>query len=191
MNFGKMRTIMTGYIFTILFPVFSNTLLADTSVENPVPPKIASRTAIAHGETRFNKQKLSTYLGIHVAHEPALVMGAQFGLAPFLQTPFYVGPEVNFSFFSPGSFLGLLVGAWHEMRIYGAPRLGLSIGGYVGAVLTSEAEKYSRIATASYVDISIHQEVSDLALVRGQFRPGFVGGYFAFMMTLGITFRFA
>jgi len=64
-------------------------------------------------------------------------MGGQLGYAPVLGKTFYIGPEFNFSFFSPGSTLMALLSAWYEMRVFAAPRLALSIGAAAGPAFNS------------------------------------------------------
>lgn len=141
-------------------------------------------------DSRFYRYEFNSYLGTHVADETAIITGGQFGLAPLKRSLLYVGPEVNFSFFSPGSLLQILASAWYEVRIYGAPRLSLTLGVSAGVGLASQMPKYASASAVTYADIGIMQEVSEMATVRGIFRPGFFGGYYSFIMSLGVGFKF-
>lgn len=139
---------------------------------------------------RFFRYELNSFLGIHVADEIAIISGTQFGLAPVKRVLFYVGPEVSFSFFSPGSLLEVLAAGWYEVRIYGAHRLSLNLGALLGVGIASQMPKCSAVCPITYAEVGISQEISEVATVTGRFRPGFVGGYYSFIMSLGVGFRF-
>ena len=140
--------------------------------------------------SRVYRYKMNFVLGLGVIRGSALVTGAQFGFSPF-KTPFYVGPEINFALFSPGSIFSTLVGGWYVMRIEGAPTLGLSLGLSAGPAFPSFVPELSSTALAVFGDATISQDVDDLVTIRGQFRPGMVGRFFSFMMAFNLCFRFA
>lgn len=157
-------------------------------------PMTAPRAAIKkendENDTRFYTHKLNTFLGINISRTSALALGAQFGHVIDHATPFYVGPEVNFSLFSPGNVIEALASAWYEMRVYGSPRLSLHVGAALGGAFTSGLANVSGVTYAAFLEGAIAQDVDDLVTVRGQFRPGVIGQYFAFMMNLSVQFRF-
>lgn len=141
-------------------------------------------------EARFYRYELNNFLGVQVTDQWGSMVGAQFGLAPVKRTVFYVGPEVSFSNFPGGSLFEVLASGWYEVRIYGAPRLSLAFGLLAGVGVASNLPKLGSVCTITYLDVGISQEISDLASVKGSFRPGFVGGYYSFIMSLGVTFHF-
>ncbi len=140
-------------------------------------------------DARFYRYELSSFFGLHVANKSGSVVGAQFGLAPVKRSFTYVGPEVSLSVFHPGSLIEIMGAAWYEIQILGAPRLFLTLGVLAGIGIPSEVVGIESVGPVTYAEFGISQEVSDLALVKGQFRPGYLAGNFAFMMTLGVTFR--
>lgn len=141
-------------------------------------------------DARFYRYKLNSFIGTQVTDQTAPMTGLQFGLAPVKRMPFYAGPEINFSNFSGGSLLEVLASGWYEVRIYGAPRLSLSFGALIGVGIASGLPRYSSVCAVTYGEIAISQEVSDVANIKGSFRPGFVGGYYAFIISLGVSFHF-
>jgi len=141
-------------------------------------------------EGTVNFLKLNNFIGMEIVQGSALIMGMQLGLAFFDATPFYIGPEVNFALFSGGHILGLLGGAWYESRIHGSPRLSATLGLLGGVDLVQGVGSLASTSLAAFVEAIIAQDLDDLVTVRGQFRPGVVGKYFAFMMNFNVCFRF-
>jgi hypothetical protein len=149
-----------------------------------------TRTEADYGDTRFFRYKTNFLIGVSILNGSGLVMGGQLGYAPFRGTPAYFGPEVNFSLFSPGSILDFLVGGWYEFRVYGAPRLSINLGALGGPAFANSMPGLNSVNLAAFFDACIVQEVNDLVSVRGQFRPGYLAGNFAFMMNFNVSFRF-
>ncbi len=141
-------------------------------------------------DTRFYRYKLNNSLGINIASGSALVIASQFGLAIDHTKPWYVGPELNFSLFSPGNVLAILAGTWYEMRVFGSPRMSIALGGVVGPGFASQIANTGGTVLVAFLDAVIAQDIDDLVTVRGQFRPGIIGGYFAFQMNFNVSFRF-
>jgi hypothetical protein len=142
------------------------------------------------GDTSFNRYKLNTLLGVNIVHGSAIVSGMQLGYAPKTAVPLYLGAEFNFSLFSPGSLFSVLIGGWHEFKIRGAPKLSLSLGAVIGPGFTNQLPYLPITPLVGLLDIAISQEIDDFMSVRGQFRPGIVGRYLAFMMNFNVSFRF-
>lgn len=144
------------------------------------------------GDVRHYPYKLNSGIGVDVIAGlgSAFHVKAQFGYALWEGVPFYLGPEVGFSLFSPGSILSTAAAVWYELRIYGAPRLSMSLGLGVGPVFPSSTTQYGSVTYQGFFDGCIVQQVNELASVRGQFRPAVVGGYFGFNVNLDVQFRF-
>ncbi len=144
------------------------------------------------GDVKHYKYKLNGALGIDIISGlgSGFHIGGQLGFAVWNGVPFYVGPDVGFSLFSPGSTIGTAASAWYELRIYGAPRLSMTMGAGIGPVITSNTGQFKSVTYQGFLDGCIVQEINDLASVRGQFRPAVVGGYFGFNVNLDVQFRF-
>lgn len=182
-------------------PVSQN---SETSEVAPAPPKETKRTVVNKGSTldvepsvevgdvKHYKYKLNGALGIDIVSGlgSAFHIGGQLGFAVWDGVPFYVGPDVGFSLFSPGNTISTAVSAWYELRIYGAPRLSMSLGAGIGPVITSNIQQYNSLTYQGFLDGCIVQEINDIASVRGQLRPSMVGGYFGLNMNLNVQFRF-
>ena len=157
-------------------------------------PATLSRTApkkiSVESEIRFYRRKLNIFVGINIAKTSAIAFGGQLGVALGKSTPLYFGPEVNFSLFSPGSILATLVGAWYELRVYGSPRLSMGLGLVAGPAFTSSIPSLSKVTYEAFFDGVLAQDIDDFVSVRGQFRPGLIGGIFSFMMNFTVSFRF-
>lgn len=139
------------------------------------------------------KYKLNTSLGTHVTSGPpgwGVNVGGQFGIPVWRGHPLYIGPSLDFSLFNPGYQVNALAGAWYELRVYGAPRLSLQLGMTAGVAIFSGLPGQDSMGFAFLLDGSINQDLGDLATIRGQLRPGVIGNYFAFLVSLGIQFRF-
>ena len=140
-------------------------------------------------ENIFHRYQLNSFGGIHVTDESAAILGVQFGIAPVRRASYYVGPEVSLSLYPSGSLLEILGSGWVEIRIYGAPRLSLTAGALLGFGIASNMPNLSSVVGVTYGELGLIQEVGEYINVKGTFRPGFVGGYYSFIMSLGITIR--
>lgn len=140
--------------------------------------------------TSIPAYKFNTILGMTVCHGSALAIGYQFGYAPFSEKPFYVGPEINFSLFSPGSILGTLGSAWYEWRLTRDQKLSLVAGVVAGAGFSTQLQNLSTVTTMFFLDTALSQEMDDLFSIRGQVRPGLIGKSLALMTSFSISFRF-
>lgn len=139
----------------------------------------------------FYKYKINTTLGVNVLKgNSALLVGAQFAYGPDPSAQFYIGPEISFSKFNSASLILVMAGAWYEARIYQTPRLFLAGGMLVGAGFTSDLGLVHRTSLAFFAEGVLGQDINDLFSIRAQLRPGFIDGYFAYMMNLNVQFRF-
>jgi hypothetical protein len=165
---------------------------AETYARKPAAAAVAKPPSIEsdEGDVRYYRYRLNTYLGFHLSQTSAVAIGAQFGLPIRKGHTIFVGPEVSFSLFSSGNILMTLASAWHEMRVYGSPRLNLAVGLLAGTAFCSNIPNIGGVTYAVFGDAVIAQDIDDLVTIRGQFRPGIIGGYFAFMMNFNVSFRF-
>ena len=168
-------------MWLILLSLMWSSLLA---AEDVAPPPVLT-------ENIFHRYEVNTFTGIHVTDESAAILGVQFGLAPVRRASYYVGPEVSMSLYPSGSLLEILFSGWVEIPIYGAPRLSLTGGVLLGVGIASNISSLSSVVAATYGELGLVQKVSEFINVKGAFRPGFVGGYYSFIMSLGITIRLA
>lgn len=151
----------------------------------------ANRSA-EFGDLRHFRYKFNTGPGIDLVSGlgSGFHVAGQFGYSPWEGRPFYVGPSVGFTLFSPGSIITTDATAWYELRIYGAPRLSLTLGIGLGAAITSSTPQFSSFTYHGFLEGCIVQQISELASVRGQLRPSVIGGYFGFNVNLDVQFRF-
>jgi hypothetical protein len=170
--------------------------------ETPLPtptPTATGNAPISHdmpqepltNERRNYKGKLHTILGstLVAGHGGSFTLGAQFGVPLKDNGSLYIGPEFTLSYFRPG-YLFLTVGSiWYEFRPFGKSHLNLNVGASAGTGFTSLADLAGTNLVA-FGDLSLNQEISDLASLRLQLRPGYVGGYFAFLIAANVGFRF-
>lgn len=154
-------------------------------VDRPRPKRGIAETP----EGRISRYRFNSMMGIHVADGSGFVIGGQFGFIVGKQVPFYAGPEMNFTLFSKGNLFESLGGAWYEISL-GSPTLRLHTGLLAGIALAKDLPSFPEIGYAAYLDASIAEEIDELASIRGQFRPGYSGGRFAFMMNFSVGFRF-
>lgn len=141
-------------------------------------------------EERYSRCRLNTMLGINIAQGSGVLSGMQFGYAPLTQLPFYLGPEFTFVLYSPGSLFSVAGGGWYDFKIYNSPRLVLSIGAVFGSGFTNSLPQFPNRLFLSFLDISLSEELDDLASVRVQFRPGIVNKSVAYTMSFSLSFRF-
>ncbi|MBI4406219.1 MAG: hypothetical protein HY537_18815 [Deltaproteobacteria bacterium] len=178
-------------LFLMSFVVFGYAAAPQKPPSASEKPSVQGAIEPDYDEVRFFRYKTNLALGVEILKgSTALVTGAQLGYAPIALVPFYIGPEVSFALFSRGSLLNILAGGWYELRVFGAPRLSV-VGGLVGGPgFSAQLESLPVTSFVLFIDTAIVQEVSDVATVRGQLRPGLVGGSFAFMVNFNLSFRF-
>lgn len=146
--------------------------------------------------TRYNAEAsptlpryiLNTNLGITVSQGSALAASMQFGFNLFPAHRLYLGPELNFSLYSPGSVLGTLVDVWYEF--YVQTRLSLSGGVAAGPAFSTQIPTLSTTSLMLLGELTISQELDDLVSIRGQLRPGIFERQFALQICFSLSFRF-
>ena len=160
----------------------------------PASPPAAAKPPVAtegeESELRFQRYRLNNFMGYHKNQSSALVIGAQFAFALKRNTPFYLGPEVNFSLFPTGNMSMTLLAAWYELALFDLPRLTFCLGAAVGPAFSSKLANLGSVTYAALLEASLAQDLDDLVTLKAQLRPGVVGGYFDFMVNFNISFRF-
>ena len=75
--------------------------------------------------------KLNTQFGFNVISGSSVNSGFQLGRLVYSRFPIYLGPELSFMLFSPGSILNVLVGGWVENHLFSDHRKTTSV--FMGA----------------------------------------------------------
>jgi hypothetical protein len=132
----------------------------------------------------------SSGFGVHVLSKPGVALQGQLMFATNHRRNYYVGPDFTYTLFSPGTSLTTALGGWYDLKIYGAPRLACLFGLVAGPVFNAGVAGYSNTTLAVFLDLALVQEVDDLISVKGQFRPGVLGGTFTYVMSFQVAFRF-
>lgn len=145
----------------------------------------ASMTA---AQGRFPVTKFNTVLGIQVFEGSALLIGGQFAILVAKSIPLYLGPDLSFALYPEGHVLSAFGGGWMDIPL--SQRLVLTSGVVGGPAFSEKLDRADPLAPAAFLDLALAQEVDDLVSVRGQFRPGLIGSYFAFTLSFNISFRF-
>lgn len=97
---------------------------------------------------------------------------------------------MTFSLTSAGYYFGLFPGVWYDFILQETPLAHLTVGFLLGPAFCRGMAGIADVTFATFGEASISFELDDLTTVRGQFRPGIVGGRLAFGMNVLIGFRF-
>ncbi len=160
---------------------------ASRSVVTGIARPIASET----DELLLYKYQLNFLMGLNVINKRyGVVSGAQLGLLISKTKPIYLGPEITLSLYDPGNLITPLLGIWYMISVPDTTKVYFVLGALAGASIPSQFASIPAATLAGYLEFIVSQEVSDIASIRGQFRPGWVGNRFAFMANLNISFRF-
>ena len=152
--------------------------------------RLTGETEVAREPTALYQQfRLHHYMGMHIVDGSALLIGSQFGYFMGSRLPIYVGPSLDFSLFSPGNILSVMGSVWHEWWNSNEPRLFLSIGISSGVGFVQNLPMQPTVLVTC-LDLTIGQEIDDLATIRGRIRPGMIRNLFSLMLDFGVLFRF-
>lgn len=132
----------------------------------------------------------SSGFGVQVLSKPGLALQAQMLFSVNKRRTYYVGPDITYALFAPGSALTTGAALWYDMRLYGSPRLSAIFGLIAGPSFTTSLGGFSHTTYALLLDLALVQEVDDLISVKGQFRPGILGNTFTYVMSFQVAFRF-
>lgn len=179
-NKRKHRPVSSG--FSPSKDTISPRVLENKTNALSVPPMALERL-------RFTRYRINTHMGMSIFKGSAFVSAIQWGTNLSEHSPYFFGPEVNFSLYTKGSLLGVLAGGWREWRSTAHSKLSWALGILGGAGFTSGLEGVPTTVLNMYFDTSLSQEIDDLSVVRAHFRPGIVGRSFAFMMAFSVGFR--
>lgn len=144
------------------------------------------------GTHLFYKSKLHASLGWGSlrGNGSGFMVGAQLGYPLAKGSPIYIGPEVDFVLLSPGSLCNVLGTGWYEIHFDEGSPWSMALGLGAGAGFPQAAPALSKTSFAAYLDTVVSREIDDLASVRGQIRPGMVGGNLSLFVNIGVEFRF-
>jgi len=167
-----------------------------TAPSSPSPAPASTGKAVATSELRAEDEvhqysfRLHSYLGVMIAQNSALTYGINAAITPGGDSVWYFGPEVSYSNPNAGSITSVLIGAWRDIPVYGASRLSLGIGALAGPVFAAPGSGYNSVTYAGFFNTALCKEIDELAVIRAEFRPGWISGRFAFLMNFGVSFRF-
>jgi len=171
-------------------PSISTAPVASPPTSTPKLTGVSELRERIDDETRQYTFRIHSYLGVLIAKNSGSVYGINVAIVPDNDSLWYFGPEVNYSNPSAGSMMSVLAGAWRDFPIYGASHLSLGVGALLGPVFAATGTGYASPTYGAFLNTALCKEIDELALLRAEFRPGFVGGRFAFLMNFGVTFRF-
>ncbi len=120
----------------------------------------------------------------------AYSLGTKFGFAPKYGIPFYVGPELSFSLFSPGSMMRAGGAAWFEIHRFPASAYQTLFGLGAGGAFPTAMPAFTTTTWTVYADLSVARPLDDLAALALTLRPALTGGFFSFNALFNIIFRF-
>ena len=160
--------------------------VSETRAPAAVQEPGALAAVVAPGPKRL---KLNTGFGVTLVQGAKANVSAQLGYQLWSDRSFFAGPELSIAKSGDVLVPTLLVGAWNEWPVDGAPRLSLAAGALVGLALTSSMPDQSAVGATAFVDFALSQTLDESTTVRAQFRPGVLGNFFAFMMNFNVCFR--
>ena len=132
----------------------------------------------------------SSGFGVQVLDKPGLALQGQLLFSVNKKRTYYLGPDITYTLYAPGSSLTTAIALWYELKVYGAPRLSCLFGLVAGPSFNQGVGGFSNTTYALFLDLALVQEVDDLISVKGQFRPGILGGTFTYVMGFQVAFRF-
>jgi hypothetical protein len=132
----------------------------------------------------------SSGFGVQVLDKPGLALQGQLLFSVNKKRTYYLGPDITYTLYAPGSSLTAAIALWYELKVYGAPRLSCLFGLVAGPSFNQGVGGFSNTTYALFLDLALVQEVDDLISVKGQFRPGILGGTFTYVMGFQVAFRF-
>lgn len=132
----------------------------------------------------------SSGFGVQVLDKPGLALQGQLLFSINKKRTYYLGPDITYTLFAPGSSLTTAIALWYELKVYGAPRLSCLFGVAAGPSFNQGVGGFANTTYALFLDLALVQEVDDLISVKGQFRPGILGGTFTYVMGFQVAFRF-
>jgi hypothetical protein len=154
------------------------------------PPSIPATVTVPSTATNRYRKEFSSGLGLFLLDQAAVSLNMQMRFSVSRKSLLYAGVDGTYGLFTNGSYFGLLPAVWWDFVLQPIPLAHLSLGVLGGVGFTRGLPALSPSVLALFGELSIAFEVDDLSTVRGQFRPGIVGGRFAFSMLVLLGFRF-
>ena len=154
--------------------------------KKPPPPKVSTTPTISPLPARI---KLNAQFGINAVSGSAVVSGFQLGRLIYSRFPIYMGPELSFMLFSPGSVLNVLWGSWVESHVFSEPAKSLDFGVFLGAGFSNQRPNWKTTNAVFLVDLSYSQSMDDFLTLRGQIRPGVFDGKVLCTFNFNAQFR--
>jgi len=158
-------------------------------------------TSVTAGKHHVHFLKFHFFIGrLYIDGDHGGFLGGQFGIAPFPQMPLYIALEGNFAFYSEdrtASFTNTLFGGWYEFSLFDKKKRDGFVGilggfGYISREGSPPASQFPNMAdqyAIFFLEVGATTEVSEVAQVRGQLRPGLIDGNFALALNASFQFR--
>ena len=134
--------------------------------------------------------KLNTQFGFNLVSGSSVNSGFQLGRLVYSKFPIYLGPELSFMLFSPGSILNVLVGGWVENHLFSDHRKTIDFGIYGGLGFSNQRPYWKTKNAILLLDISYSQQIDDFFALRGQLRPGVINGKVLVSVNMNVQFQF-
>jgi hypothetical protein len=136
------------------------------------------------------RYEFNSVLGVTICRGSALDTGSKFGYGIFNGERFYIGPELAFSLYSPGSILKVLGSLWYELPLSKDEKLLLIGGAAIGPGFTTQLAHLATTTLVVLGELALAHELDDLVTIRGELRSGLFGGNFANLVGFNVSFRF-
>ncbi len=165
----------------------------DRQLSSPAPPSIlpdSEDPTEPPPMAKWYRREFQSGMGLLLLGRPALTLNAQAHFLLNSVRPLYWGLDMTFSLPASGHYFALLPGLWYDVVLRAAPLAHFTFGALLGGAFSKGLDGLAPFAFSIFAEGSISFELDDLTTVRGQFRPGIVGGSFAFGMNVLIGFRF-
>jgi hypothetical protein len=153
--------------------------------ETPKAPPVINSPKIGYART-----KLNTQFGLNFISGSAVVSGVQLGRLIYSKFPIYIGPELSFMLFSPGSILNVLLGGWVESHVFSDPKKTLDFGLFLGTGFSNQRVIWKTTTSVILTDITYTQEMDESLSLRAQLRPGVIDRKMVCGLNFNAQFRF-
>lgn len=172
---------------TLLFCVVSSSVFAD-KFKTKSKEFYRTQNKDKQERLRIRYLRINTMVGVQVLDGSALNIGMQFA-ARVNKRGWYMGPELSYALYAPSSLTYIMLGGWREFGSLEADKIGYSIGAVGGVAEPREVLTISKTTYAFFLDFALSQGIDDLSVIRGQFRPGIIGGKLVFVMNFNVAFK--
>lgn len=122
-----------------------------------------------------SKLKLNSQFGFNFVSGTAITAGFQMGRRMTKFEGIYLGPELSFMAFSPGSILNVLLGGWFENHFFNDQTKTIDLGISIGAGFSNKRALLKTTNLTGLIDVSYSQKVDETLTLRVQVRSGLIG----------------